>query len=469
MRLYHIILGICLLSACSPVGRVTSQDAPKARVVVLTDAEIDDQCSMVRFLLHSNEWETEAIITTSSMFHWQGHNWAGDDWMERFLSAYRQVWSNLVQHDPAYPEPDYLQRVTMLGNVAGESEMEEVTPGSRFITELLLDEEDSRPIWFQAWGGLNTLARALKSIEEEHPDKMAAVAAKIRIYTIWEQDDTYRDYILPVWGRFDIPTIFSDQFWAIGYSWRELVPEDVHRYFQAAWIRENILDGHGPLCALYPNRNGNFISEGDSPSFIYNIRTGLNDMDHPEWGSWGGRYAPAGRNSYVDPAPYDDPDWVVPEGRYSPMTAWLGQHKDASHETVLAYYSPISHWTEAFQNDFAARADWCVKPFDEANHAPLVVVTGRLEQAVKPDQTVTLDARRSSDPDGDQLSFRWWHYAAAGTAGVSPAFTGESSARCRVVIPADAKPGDTFHVICEVNDQGTPSLTRYARVVLRVG
>jgi hypothetical protein len=35
-------------------------------------------------------------------------------------------------------------------------------------------------------------------------------------------------------------------------------------------------------------------------------------------------------------------------------------------------------------------------------------------------------------------------------------------------VPADAKPGDTLHVVAEVTDSGKPALTRYARVIVKV-
>ena len=37
-----------------------------------------------------------------------------------------------------------------------------------------------------------------------------------------------------------------------------------------------------------------------------------------------------------------------------------------------------------------------------------------------------------------------------------------------VVVPADARPGETIHFVCTVTDSGTPTLTRYARVVITV-
>ena len=195
----------------------TPAASAKPRVIVTSDGEIDDECSLVRFLLYANEWDVEGIITSSSQYHWHGHKWAGDDWAQPYLQAYAEVYPNLVKHDPTYPTPEFLQARTLLGNVKTEGEMAAVTPGSKRIVEILLDDSDPRPIWIQAWGGPNTIARALKTIEEEHPEKMTAVAKKIRFYFIWEQDDTYQRYLRPHWGKFNIPTIISDQFIAIFY------------------------------------------------------------------------------------------------------------------------------------------------------------------------------------------------------------------------------------------------------------
>jgi hypothetical protein len=44
--------------------------------------------------------------------------------------------------------------------------------------------------------------------------------------------------------------------------------------------------------------------------------------------------------------------------------------------------------------------------------------------------------------------------------------TGEMDAS--LAIHADAKPGQTIHIICEVTDNGTPPLTRSARVIMTV-
>ena len=118
--------------------------------------------------------------------------------------------------------------------------MKKVTPGSEHIVKVLLDETDDRPIWLQAWGGMNTIARALKTIEEDHPDKMEYVAKKCRFFFIWEQDKTYQEYIKPKWGNYNILTIISDQFVAFAYFWKDILPAEQKKFLVGSWMNENI-------------------------------------------------------------------------------------------------------------------------------------------------------------------------------------------------------------------------------------
>lgn len=453
---------------------------PKTRVIVTSDGEIDDECSMVRFLLYANEWDIEGIITSSSQYHWQGHKWAGDDWVQPYLQAYAKVYPNLIKHDPNYPAPEFLQARTLLGNVKAEGEMEEVTAGAKRIVEVLLDETDPRPVWLQAWGGINTIARALKTIEAEHPEKMAAVAEKIRFYFIWEQDNTYQSYIRPYWGKFNIPTIISDQFEAIAYRWRQIQPEDMQVYFNAAWMKENILENHGPLCSLYKahektsGRNnlqyhaGDFRSEGDSPAFLHTIPTGLRNLESPDWGGWGGRYVRVRQNTWLDPVPVEG--FTYPEGRWYTKNAW-GRAGTRQGKTSTAnadyreYFRQMWRWTPALQNDFAARADWCIKPFAEANHPPVVKLTNALDLKVRPGTVVPLSAKGTSDPDGNALVYKWWQYREAGTYTGAVAIKNAGTPDTSFTVPTDGKAGQSIHIVCEVTDNGTPALTRYQRVV----
>jgi len=450
----------------------SGHEAGWPRVIVTSDGEIDDECSMVRFLLYANELDIEAIITSSSQYHSHGHNWAGDDWIQPYLDAYAKVYTNLVRHNSRYPTPEYLQAHTLLGNVETEGDMDAVSPGSQHIVKLLLDESDNRPVWLLAWGGPNTIARALKTIEQEHPEKMAYVANKIRFFFIWEQDSTYQDYIRPHWGKYNILTIISDQFLAIAYHWDKVLPPKQQKFFTGAWMKSHILENHGPLCALYKAKeNGDFRSEGDSPSFIYTIVNGLRngDLDHPDWGSWGGRYVRVRENTWLDPV--QEPGYQYPEGRWYSSSAWGRQRlrkNIRNDKKLMAYLKPIWRWSEAFQNDWAARADWCVKSYDEANHPPVVVLDHARDMKVVPGEKVSLSAKGTTDPDSDELTYQWWQYQEAGTYDRTIEIRDAGKRDASFKVPGDAAKGTAVHIICEVTDTGTPQLTRYQRVVVEI-
>jgi hypothetical protein len=447
----------------------------KPRVIVTSDGEIDDECSMVRFLLYANEWDIEGIITSSSQYHWQGHKWAGDDWVQPYLKAYAEVYPNLIKHDRRFPTPEFLQSRTLLGNVKQEGEMDEVTPGSRRIVEVLLDDSDPRPIWIQAWGGPNTIARALKTIEEEHPEKMAAVAKKIRFYFIWEQDNTYQSYIRPHWGKFNIPTIISDQFIALFYHWKKYLPADKQAYLTGAWMKSNILENHGSLGALYKAHGkddkgfeeGDFRSEGDSPTFLHTIPTGLRTMESPDWGGWGGRFVRVRDNTWLDPV--SEPGYRYPEGRWNGNSAWgrTRLKKEIPNDAeLIAYLRPQWRWIDALQNDFAARADWCVKPYDQANHAPFAVLAHPRDLTAVPGANVKLSAAGSRDPDRNQLSYRWWQYHEADSALAKVTINNADAQQASFVVPNE--PGRQVHIILEVTDNGTPPLVGYQRIVCKI-
>lgn len=456
----------------------------KPRVIVTSDGEIDDECSMVRFLLYANEWDIEGIVTSSSQYHSHGHNWAGDDWIDPYLDAYAEVFPNLVKHNKGYPTPDYLKSVAFLGNVEAEGEMDSITPGSQHIVKVLLDTSDDRPVWLLAWGGPNTIARALKTIEEEHPGKMADVAKKIRFFFIWEQDSTYQSYIRPHWGNYDILTIICDQFWAIAYQWNKILPEDKQAYFKGDWMKSNILENHGALCSLYKAHmpgsqglsgdtaynDGDFRSEGDSPSFLHLINTGLRNTVSPAYGGWGGRYVNVRSNTWLDPVPVSG--YKYPEGRWYTKTAWgrknMREVYPENLDLMREYFKPLARWTDAIQNDFAARADWCVKSYEEANHPPVVFLGHAANLKLKPGATVKLSAQGTSDPDGDKLSFHWWQYKEAGTYNGSVDIGNAGKQDATLSIPADAGKGETIHIICEATDGGTPPLKRYQRVIVEI-
>ena len=172
----------------APAGDVVTRTVQdKCRTVITTDGEVDDRDSVIRALLYANEMDIAGIVLTSSMYHYAGNGadvepfrWTGTQWLTDFLDAYEQVYPNLCVHAEGYPEPAFLRENTKIGNITNQGEMEEVTEGSEFLKELFLDD-DPRTLYVQTWGGTNTTARALKSIEEEYStaDNWAEIQQKI--------------------------------------------------------------------------------------------------------------------------------------------------------------------------------------------------------------------------------------------------------------------------------------------------
>lgn len=487
----------------------TSSIRAKARTVITTDGEVDDQDSFIRALLYANDMDIAGIVLTSSVFHYAGDvakgiapfRWTGSTWPLELIDAYEQVYDNLRVHDGGYPTPSYLRSIYKVGNVSYKGEMDEVTEGSEFLKELFLDD-DPRTLYVQTRGGTNTTARALRSIEEEYagtqawPEVQAHIYAKLVLYIILDQDESYANYIAPHWPGLSV-LVDASSFWHFAYAW-QLHPDQLNGTLHAAWQRENVLGEHGPLVARYAlmgdgkwlegelpeEQRGtddylaahpeyeryDFISEGDSPSFFYLLQPGLRSLEDPTYGGWGGRFGTDRTNSVGDLDPHTD--------------------------QLEASYT-LTRWFDDIQSDFAARIGWCCAPrFEDANHAPVVEVLEGIDIAAAPGERVTLTAQ-VTDPDGDEVTVRWWHYfeadahvgeevrladvtvgdgflidrvAPAGEGLASQAVTleGADTPQVALTVPVDARPGDTIHLVAEAQDAGAHRLKGYQRVIITV-
>jgi hypothetical protein len=150
----------------------------------------------------------------------------------------------------------------------------------------------------------------------------------------------------------------------------------------------------------------------------------------------------------------------------------------------------IWRWRKAFQHDFAARMDWSMREFAEANHNPVVVVNGDTTKDpilinAKVGSPVSLSAQGSKDPDGDKITYNWFYYEEAASA-ISKAASLEEMLGKRgeeyLDVPPKVRldrpdleeatavpqaPG-VAHIVLAVEDDGTPSLTSYRRIILEI-
>lgn len=473
-------------------------DKQKARAIFTNDAECDDMNTLVHLLLYTNDIDLEGIVLSSSIYHYGGdeargiepYRWAGGQWMWDYLDDYESVYANLLVHDPSYPTPDYLRSVTCIGNIKTTGDMDEDTDGSELIRHAVFSD-DERPIWLLAGGGTNTIGRALKHVEDEYrgteqwQSVYEQVCAKTIIYMIITQDDTYRDYISKSWP--DLPILHCTNIRGIAFKFNEeRDPADALRTLKGTWLKPYVLD-QGPLCAnyhtwfdghVYPGERDEYqygahpeliggkwnglpspdqydmISEGDSPAFFHLIDKGLQSVEHPEWGGWGGRFE------------------RVDEGEFGSLPAYWQNAVDDDHGPTAGYAYQITRWLADAMNDFACRAAWCVTPrHEDANHVPELAVREGNEVTACAGDALVLHAE-GSDPDGDALFFDWQRYHELDSYSGELGLEQTSDGALRLEIPADARPGDTIHLVARVRDRAAdgdePYMVAYQRVLVRV-
>ena len=263
--------------------------------------------------------------------------------------------------------------------------------------------------------------------------------------------------------------------------------------FTDDWINTSIRS-KGPLGKHYPMPC--CIHEGDTPAFLGLINNGLASFMSPAYGGWGGRYV-----------------WRTYHGETRPSWTQGGDSfpgRDSSRDTVIGIdgrsyttdQATIWRWRTAFQHDFAARMAWTVNDVGDANRNPVVVVNGIGGKAPIPINAVagvpvTLDAAGTRDPDGHALRYKWFFYPEAGTG-----IPGQPVAIGRARLAAGGVPGEgnipsqpaggprepparvtladestarvivtprvtgTAHIILTVEDDGSPTLTSYRRIIL---
>jgi hypothetical protein len=447
-RLFRLAPVVAIAALLGTAGGTTAESrsissAAKPKVIVTTDGEIDDHSSMIRFLLYTCDVDVQAIIENNSIFQRNGHS--DKPWYENQLAAYAKVYPNLIKHNPDYPSPEELIKKSFVGDedyehLKGlrEKRWEQIpggpvefdpagwadTPGSDAIVRILL-QSDPAPVHIQAWGGGNTVSRAFHKLKTEHPGDYERAVSKVVMYNIWYQDDA-GNYIETHHPKATM--IYCGHF---AGTWNYNSQRNTHDF-----ITQHVKNDHGPLGALYPQT---YVSEGDSPAFFYVVNNGLRNHEHPGFGGWG--------------------------GRFKKVDGFERVYIDAEDEGGKKYQ--LARWIDAVNRDFQARMDWCVaEKFADANHAPVARVAGKLDRTVKPGATVHLDARESSDPDGDKLTFKWWQYREAGTAETKVTLTNADRSAASFVVPDE--PGKQLHIILEVTDDGEPSLVGYQRVIVTI-
>lgn len=457
------------------------------RVIVISDIgnEPDDQMSLVRLLLYSNELDIEALIASTST--WQ-KNAVHPETMRAVVRAYGEARPNLLRHAAGWPAADDLDARVFTGQRGYGMAATGAGSNSEGAQAILraAERDDSRPLWICIWGGANTLAQALLDARASLPPaEVEKLVAKLRVYSISDQDDA------GAWMRREFPGLFyivqpttqsGDEYYYA--TWTGISGDLYYRNGAGAdfrtvtneWLDANIR-AKGPLGKLYPRFL--FIMEGDTPSYLGLIDNGLNAYRRPDWGGWGGRYI------YRQPRAEPHAIWTQGGDLFSRVTS-QDTVRGIDGREYTSDQATIWRWREAFQNDFAARMNWTTTDYAHANHAPVVAINGQAGTAPiyvegEVGRPIVLDAAGSRDPDGQHLKYAWFHYAEAGSTGTNLAaiaIAGEGTPKAVVTPTAACRPQwlamrrcagtGTAHIVLAVTDDGAPQLTSYRRVILTV-
>ena len=461
MKTTQKYLAMALALLLSIVASIPSPAAPlKPRLVVLTDIstwETDDHESLIRLLVHADLFEIEGIVVTTgwSMSDVNPHR-QFIDIAKKVVDDYEKDLPNLRKrsnqqghsHDDEkqeigyWPSAGYFRKRILFGSMLmGQSKIGagNDSAGSQLIIKLA-DEKDDRPLWVTLWGGGNTLAQAIWRVKQERsPLQLKAFLHKIRVYAITDQDRGQRtsyDLSSHQWMRRE----FAND---LLFIWDECAWSFQNSTGKANWKEyEAHIQNHGHLGSGYPKYK--YGVEGDTPSFLHLMPTGLNNPNIPSQVGWGGYFQKG-----------NGPD--------NETVAYVN-HQGTARAICSKY---VKYFYPATFNSFAARMGWAKN--GKGNRNPIVVInhdngldiiTQQLPQGTK----ITLDASQSHDPDGDQLTFKWWVLSEAGTYAQPVQILNSDSRRATIEVPNNSA-GQSFHVICEVTDNGTPNLTSYRRII----
>jgi hypothetical protein len=483
-----------LLPRAGNVAAAAAAADTRHRLIISTDigGDPNDRQELIYFLTHVNEFRVRGLIASAAGTPDElgpvNTVAAQPALINGYVNNYGTDRANLTVHAP--PASDWPTSAELLALVKTGSTLRQsqhlsasATPtgrGDAWAHIIAMVDESAELLWISIWGGAFDTAQAILSASiSKSSSAFAAFKSKLRIHTITDQD-TQDDNTLGTisWIRANHPDIWMiqngpfridrfDRQFRGGYqndhaSGVPLVPSALFPMVHTPWVQTNV-HGHGALGDAMPTNVGQFplttnnhssgLKFADGAGWMAIMPNGLGDPNDPSAGSWGGRFIKMAEPNYYEDA--QDLDTF-----------------NGSTVTGIRIKWCFARWREQIQNDLAARMDWCdTGVFANANHYPIAVLNGDTTKnfmhiAADGGATVNLSAAGSTDPDGNTLSYKWWHYKSVGNSySGTISITGPTSQACSFPAPNTST---TIHIILEVRDNGTPPLTSYRRAIVTI-
>lgn len=464
-----LVISIGTLSAMTRKGYASERDlASRPRLIVTTDIgqDPDDAQSMIRLLHYANEFRIEGIIANADNNHKGEPPIIREDIVHGMIDAYAKIQVNLNRVLPGFPEPHELHRIVKRGcagngvsvpldDFVGEGKD---TEGSDWIIDVV-DRKEAEPVCIAVWGGACDLAQALWHVKTRRsPRELENFISKLRVFFIGKQDSS-NDWILS-----DFPKLWvilalhpSGDKWQSSY--RGMFWGGDMSNTSKSWFQQQVV-GQNPLASLYPletftggeNKNPyGAMKEGDSPSFLFFLPTGFNRPEHPEWGSWGGRYEHF-RDSF-----FGDAEDTVFDGSIG--------------GTVTSPRASVFRWRDDFQKDFSSRCQWAGGNVSELPGQTWCEVggirfDGVYEIEANENESVLITIRNDADEKA-AVDNEVIYYQEAGNYCGNPQINEIHGGQFEILIPSDAG-SSTLHFIVRSNFGKAQGNLVYHRLIVSV-
>lgn len=322
---------------------------PRPRLAVLTDigGDPDDQQSLIRLMVYSNEFRIEALIATASGTRGELKvATTRPDLIAEIVQAYGRVRSNLSKHKPSWPTEVELLSVIRSGNPNRERSFigdRDDTDASRHLIQIIDAGSERDPLNISIWGGQTDFAQCLWRVKRDRGEVgLQQFIKKFRVFDINDQDG------IADWMQQEFPGMFYILASAAkGRDKREGTYRGMYltgdeSLTSREWIEKHVKRSN-PLGALYPmktwtapNPHG-CLKEGDTPSWFFFLPLGGNDPNDPSKPGWGGEYQQ-----------YESGWW-----------------RDLPFDPQSDQRQTVSRWRAAFQADFAKRMELCADNYSE--------------------------------------------------------------------------------------------------------
>ncbi|MBE7168969.1 MAG: DUF1593 domain-containing protein [Williamsia sp.] len=260
---------------CCSLAMTAQKPVPvKPRILISTDiggTDPDDNQSMIHFLMYSNLFNTEGLVSSPS------YGKGSKEEILRMIALYEKDLPRLQGHEKGFPSADALRALCKQGRqgAAPFAGYSTATEGSEWIVQCAR-KKSSQPLWVLVWGALDDLAQALHDAP--------AIRNNIKVYWIGGPNKKWSAnsyaYILEHFPDLWFIEVNSSYY---GFFSNNGMPDSV----KTTSYYDKYINNAGYMGRDFKNYYGGNVKMGDTPSLLYMMD---GDPNNPFKESWGGSF-----------------------------------------------------------------------------------------------------------------------------------------------------------------------------------